>query len=276
MNSYEAKQAARKARLEERAAGAQEASNTVYKRARTMASVIPFGQPILVGHHSEGRDRNYRGKINRTFEKAFELSAKAEHYAQKAASVGTGGISSDDPEAITKLRAELDDHQKSQDRMKAVNKAIRTNKTPEKQVAALVALGFPADQANKLLAGDFCGRIGFPTYALANNNANISRIKKRIEDLEKRRQRAPVETVEADAGFTYREDVEDNRVVFLFPAKPDDATRAVLKSHGFKWSPSRSGQPWVRQLTNAGIYAGKQVCAALRKMAADAQPGPAQ
>ena len=23
-------------------------------------SVIPFGQPILIGHHSEKRDRNYR------------------------------------------------------------------------------------------------------------------------------------------------------------------------------------------------------------------------
>lgn len=268
MNSYEEKQAARKARLEERAAGAQDASNTVYKRARTMASVIPFGQPILIGHHSEGRDRNYRGKISRTFEKSFELSAKAEHYAQKAASVGTGGISSDDPDAIAKLRAELADHQTSQDRMKAANKAIRSNKTPEKQVAALVALGFSDAQANKLLIADCCGRIGFANYSLTNNNANINRIKKRITELEKRRERAPVEKVESDAGFTYREDTEDNRVVFLFPAKPDDATRTILKSHGFKWSPSRPGQPWVRQLTNAGIYAGQQVCAALRKMAA--------
>jgi hypothetical protein len=102
MNSYEEKQAARKARLEDRASSAQAESATVYKRAKTMASAIPFGQPILVGHHSEGRDRNYRGRIHGTFGKAFALSDKAEHYAQKAASVGTGGISSDDPDAVIK------------------------------------------------------------------------------------------------------------------------------------------------------------------------------
>ncbi|WP_234882873.1 hypothetical protein [Xanthomonas perforans] len=64
-------------------------------------------------------------------------------------------------------------------------------------------------------------------------------------------------------GFTYREDVAENRVMFLFDAKPDQATRTLLKRYGFKWSPSRDGQPWVRQLNNAGIYNGRQVFDAL-------------
>jgi hypothetical protein len=276
MNSYEIKQAARKARLEERAAGAQDASNTVYKQVRTMASAIPFGQPILIGHHSEGRDRNYRNKISRGYQKSFELSAKSEHYAQKAASVGTGGISSDDPDAIAKLSAELASLQSNQDRMKAANKAIRASTVPEKQIAGLVALGFTESQATGLLTKDFCGRIGFPNYSLTNNNANINRIKKRIAELEQRRTRATVEKVDEDAGFTYREDTEDNRVHIVFPDKPDEATRAVLRSYGFKWSPSRPGKPWVRQLTNAGIYAGRQACAELRKMALDVKTSSAQ
>lgn len=57
MNSYEAKQAARKARFEERAEQASAESASTYNRARDMAQAIPFGQPILVGHHSETRDR---------------------------------------------------------------------------------------------------------------------------------------------------------------------------------------------------------------------------
>jgi len=106
-NAYEEKLAAKKARYEERAANAEYASQETYRQARRMGDAIPFGQPILVGHHSEGRDRNYRAKIHNTYGKAFELQDKAEYYAQKAARIGTGGISSDDPEAIQKLRDEL-------------------------------------------------------------------------------------------------------------------------------------------------------------------------
>ena len=116
MNSYEAKQAARKARFEERAAKASAESASTYKRARSMGESIPFGQPILVGHHSETRDRNFRDRIHNTYGKAFALQDKAAHYEQKAASVGTGGISSDDPEAIEKLRAELASIEQSQER----------------------------------------------------------------------------------------------------------------------------------------------------------------
>lgn len=264
MNSYEAKQAARKARFEERAAKASAESASTYDRARSMGQSIPFGQPILIGHHSEQRDRNFRNRIHDTYGKAFALQDKASHYASKAASVGTGGISSDDPEAIQKLREELAHVEASQERMKAANKAIRAHKTPEDQAAALVALGFTEAQAAEAVKPDFCGRVGFPSYALSNNNANARRIKGRIAELEKRGQREDVE--KEGNGYTYREDTEENRVMFVFPGKPDEATRAVLKRNAFKWSPSRGA--WVRQLNNAGLWAAKCVREALDKAAA--------
>ena len=193
MNAYEQKQAARKARYEERAEQASAESASTYNRARDMAQAIPFGQPILVGHHSETRDRNYRDRIHTTYGKAFALQDKAKHYEQKAASVGTGGISSDDPDAIEKLRAELANVEQAQERMKAANKAIRTHKTEETRIAALVAQGLTEAQAAELLKPDFAGRVGFPSYALSNNNANARRIAGRIAELEKRRQRVDVE-----------------------------------------------------------------------------------
>src|SRR5690606_6216651 len=101
----------------------------------------------------------------------------------------TGGISSDDPDAIAKLRAELTNIEASQARMKAANKAIRSGKTPDKQIPALVALGFSEADAQQIIAPDFAGRVGFPAYALSNNNANGSRIKKRIQELEERQSR---------------------------------------------------------------------------------------
>src|SRR5690606_26748710 len=50
-SNYEGKQEARQERYEDRAAAASAASTSTWQQARTMASVIPFGQPILVGHH---------------------------------------------------------------------------------------------------------------------------------------------------------------------------------------------------------------------------------
>ena len=253
-NSYEARQEARKARYEKRAEQASVESKRTYNRARDMAQAIPFGQPILVGHHSETRDRNYRDRIHAAYGKAFALQDKAKHYEQKAASVGTGGISSDDPEAIEKLRAELANVEQAQERMKAANKAIRTHKTDEARITALVTQGLTEAQAAELLKPDFAGRIGFPSYALSNNNANARRIAGRIAELEKRRRRVDVEQ-EAE-GYTYREDTEENRVMFVFPGKPDEGTRTLLKRHAFRWSPSRGA--WVRQLNNAGIWGSSQ------------------
>lgn len=254
MNAYEQKQEARRARYEARAEKAEQESNATYNKARTMAEAIPFGQPILVGHHSEGRDRRYRARIHDTFGKSFALQDKAKHYADKAAAVGTGGISSDDPDAIEKLRAELASVQAAQDKMKAANRLIRKNDR-----AGLAEIGFSAEQIEELFKPDFCGRVGFPSYALSNNNANARRIEQRIKELEAMRERADVE--QEGKGYTYREDTTENRVMFIFPGKPDADTRQLLKRHAFKWSPSRNA--WVRQLTNAGIYAAKQVRAEL-------------
>ncbi len=71
---YAKKQAAKNEKL----------SDQLYNEASKMASAIPFGQPILVGHHSEKRDRNYRDKIHNKFGKAFEEMDKAEFYRKQA------------------------------------------------------------------------------------------------------------------------------------------------------------------------------------------------
>ena len=47
-------------RCKELAAKNAKLSATLYNEAKGMQDTIPFGQPILVGHHSEKRDRNFR------------------------------------------------------------------------------------------------------------------------------------------------------------------------------------------------------------------------
>lgn len=259
LNAYELKLEARRERYEDLAASASQASDATYRKARDMASVIPFGQPILVGHHSERRDRNYRGKIHTTFGKSFALQDKASHYARKAETVGTGGISSDDPDAVTKLTDKLAGLERSQVRMKAANKIIRSQQTTEGKTLALVALGFSESSAAQVLEKDFAGRVGFPAYALGNNNAVIRSTKQRIEQLMASQQRTTVER--KSSGYTYREDTEENRVMFIFDTKPGTEARKqislIMQAHGFKWSSTRTA--WVRKLNSAAVWGAERV-----------------
>ena len=252
MNVYEEKQEAKKNYYEKKAAQARAKSNAECNIASNMGKNIPMGQPILIGHHSENRDRRYREQMGKHMDNSIKEMKKAEYYDCKAESVGMGGISSDDPDAIEKLQAKLDKLQKSQERMKAANKAIRI-KDIEKGNAKLIRQGFTQEQIEKVRTPDFCGRIGFPSYALQNNNAKIDRLKKRIESLKKAADREPV-TVEKE-GYTYKE--EDNRCQFVFDGKPESDIRDILKGWSFRWSPSHGA--WVRQLTENGRYAAIQV-----------------
>lgn len=267
MNDYEAKQEARRERYERRSELCKRIAEIRQKRAHDMASIIPFGQPILVGHHSEGRDRRYRAKIERNFRMAFEMAKKAAYYAEKAASVGTGGISSDDPEAIIKLQQKIDEAEAIQARMTAANKIVRKFKGDEHNgYLALEQAGFTAGMAKRLFEPDFCGRIGFADYQLSNNSANIRRMKQRIDQLRREHQQRssdekPILEIKAPEGVEIVENAGDNRLQIIFPGKPADSVRASLKSHGFRWSPNAGA--WQRQLNDSARWAAKRVLEAL-------------
>jgi hypothetical protein len=77
--------AARADRLTERAATLQASGEAGWAAAREFASRIPFGQPILVGHHSEGRHRRDLARIDRMEDKAIEQLKGGEEAARQAA-----------------------------------------------------------------------------------------------------------------------------------------------------------------------------------------------
>jgi hypothetical protein len=88
----------------------------------------------------------------------------------------------------------------------------------------------------------------YPPYSMTNNNANIRRIKARIETLGQVSSSADQDDREHDCG-AYRvvECFADNRVRVFFPGKPSDAVRSVLKRNGFRWSPDAGA--WQRMLS---------------------------
>lgn len=168
-------------------------------------------------------------------------------------STGKGGISSDDPNSIQKLTAKLEGLEKSQETMKAVNAYYRKNKTldgcPEltaEQIAELKAdmKRFPHLEGKP-----------YPTWALSNNNAEIRRVKERIEELSKRQEGSFVGW-EFNGGEV-RANTADNRLQIFFEEKPDEETRSDLKHNGFKWSPKANA--WQRQLTANAYYAADRI-----------------
>lgn len=204
---------------------------------------IPFGQPV----HGV-RDRNYRDKAGRQIDSGWRLGKEADRLQAKAeAAMNNNAISSDDPMAIEKLTAKLDKLQRLQERMKEVNKAIRI-KDPAKGNAVLAAMGYSADDIEKIRKPDFCGRVGYPAYMLQNNNAEIRRVKSRIEDLQRKADQEP--EAWTGEGWTAESDLDENRIRVYFDSKPDEGTRAILKGYGFRWSPSAGA--WQRQNTAAG------------------------
>lgn len=106
-----------------------------------------------------------------------------------------------------------------------------------------------------------------PSYALSNDTAEIKRIKDRIAKIEKLKAEAdnPAENKYPQVdGVEVVENAEAMRIQLKFDGKPDETTRNILKSNGFRWSPSFGA--WQRQLTSNGIYSTKKVLKQLQEV----------
>lgn len=168
--------------------------------------------------------------------------------------VGMGGVRSDDKNAVKKLRAEVRTLEAEQDRMKAVNAYFRKHKTLDG------CPGLSASERRNIEAGQAFHDAPYPGWALTNNNANIRRIRGRITQLEIEAERAEQSggaTLEEGEGYKLKENYEKGRIQFIFDGKPDDETRALLKSHGFRWAPSEGA--WQRLLNDNGRYAAREI-----------------
>lgn len=191
---------------------------------------------------------------NAARDRNMEDYRKIEGILDQIRGVGRGGISSDDPDAVAKLKAKLEALERDQELMKAANAAIRMKDT-KKGDTKLAELGYTEEEIVKLRAPDFCGRIGYPAYRLQNNNANIRRIRQRIAELEKKKEN-PAEGWEFDGGkVVVNQGV--NRLQIIFDDRPDADLRSELKGEGFRWAPSQGA--WQRQLTDNAMRAARRI-----------------
>ena len=193
----------------------------------------------------------------------------------KIKSVGTGPVDLADPHAREILTEQLAAYQKSLDDAKAANAFYRKNKTLDgcpgitpKEKAWLTRPGVFAKGDGTPLALYGCP---FPAYELQSRRGYIKRVADRLAELDKRQaqQAQPTENEKFDGGEIVR-NLEADRLQIIFDEKPDEETRSVLKSNGFRWSP-RYGA-WQRQLTQNAEYAARCVLKAISKAAGGDSP----
>lgn len=254
MSSYEEKKQRRIDYYNAKAEKFEQESDRLSRESSRMIQAIPMGQPLLIDHYSYQSDKNYRDRAWNKMGKSVEAAQKADYYRRKAeAAENNTAVSSDDPEAIQKLERKLADLIQHQEFMKAVNAYYRKNKTLKgcpcisPETASKITSSMKNSWRNEPKH--------FESYELSNNNAEIRRLKERIETLKKQK-----ETTFTGWKFEGGEVVlnkELNRLQIIFEDKPDEELRGELKSHGFRWAPSQ--QAWQRQFTNNALYAIKRI-----------------
>ena len=183
-------------------------------------------------------------------------------YKISAVVAGDKIIKTGDADAIERLTEKIANLEKAQEMMKSANKIVKSKKlTDTEKVEQLITLGLKEKHANELLEGDFCGRLGFASYALTNNNANIRTAKQRLEKLQKLAEIAestPQEERTTDInGIQIIDNIEANRIQIIFEGKPDADIRTELKSNGFRWAPSNGA--WQAFRSDRAMNKAKEI-----------------
>lgn len=219
----------------------------MHAKGNCLSSMItgPSGFPVRRAEKANRSERNRYEEFTQFRERYFARLEKNARREARAAS---------DPAA--EMRAKLESAEKMQAFMVAANKVVRSKKTDAEKVTLIVELGCSEKLATEILTPDWCKRVGFASYQLQNNLANIKRMQGRVKELEAKKVAETTETERTD-GITIVENASADRLQIFFPGKPEPEMIATLKRSAFKWSPSN--KCWQRQLTDNARHAARKI-----------------
>ncbi len=223
----------------------------MHAKSRCISSMItgPANFPVRRAEKANQAEHN----------KSVELTdyiARVKKAIDKANNPHKYAISSDADNAIELLKDKLEKMQDNQNKMKMANKILKAAKTTELQKREQLAGVFGADfDIEPMFKPDCFGTIGFAGFSLTNNLASIKTTATRIAELEKAASRVTreINTIE---GVRIVENAEENRLQFFFEGKPAADIISLMKSHGFKWTPSVGC--WGRLWNGNATYAVNQ------------------
>ena len=157
-------------------------------------------------------------------------------------------IRSDDPAAIEKLTGKLTACKERQEWMKEVNAYYRKHGTIRGMPRMTEQMAEKLEAEMKIVTWD---PMPYPRFQLTNNNAEIHRLEKRIDELSKA-QTLGFEGWEFEGGKAVA-NTQKSRLQLFFDEKPDESKRTMLKRYGFRWTPTEGA--WQRLLNDNAIYA---------------------
>ncbi len=213
---------------------------------REEKSGIPFGQPVLVGHHSERRHRRALERADAAISRGVEHHKMAEHHSSAAEGIRRQldhSIFSDDENAIEALEAKaakLDEKAEFANRLNASwRRCMKNNKGDIDRAAADVAALYKlSDRTRDELAADAkrfsCSAKRGPMSA-THERAEARRCRLRIEEI--KAQQARQAAVEAAGGILVKTSGEWCEV--QFEEKPEREVITALKAAGFRWGSGR-------------------------------------
>lgn len=171
--TYRERREAKAERLREWADKREAKSDAARADFDRTSSMIPMGQPVLVGHHSEKRHRRDLDRIDRKLGQTVEHGRKADEFRSRADNIEAAAekaIYSDDEDAIERLEERIVELEAKRVKIKERNAAYRKEHKAElKEMGA-----YQRDQA-----------MPFRGYVLQNLGGNINRNKKRLAQLKR-------------------------------------------------------------------------------------------
>lgn len=231
MTTYRERRENRADRLREWADKRETRGTASYEQGREALGRIPFGQPILVGHHSEKSDRSYRNRATGKMERGFADLDKAKSMRSRADGIESqlaGAIYSDDDDAVEQLEERIAGLEAKREKIKAHNKAMRKKGACDHAADCDCRTHYPRNCTK-------CPNHPFPAYHLSNLSGNIKRNRDRLAQLKREAaaREAPVVAEVTEGEITVRKTAA--RVEVEFPSNPGPEARNALKDHGFRW-----------------------------------------
>lgn len=152
---------------------------------------------------------------------------------------------------VERLQAKLDERTDLQERMKTANKIVLNKKwDDDTKWNELLAAGFSEALTRQIMTPDFVGRVGFASYQLSNNNAEIRRLQSQIDAKVKNLGKAD-ET--RDYPFGQVEIAYScERIKIRFNEIPPAPVRDICKANAYHWS--RTEGVWMRQITPNALF----------------------
>lgn len=214
---------------------------------------IDGSAPSVMVAGPDGIDPVRQAKKEAAMDRHMEKMAEVQEILEGISTIGTAGISSSDPEALPKLREKLKAAEERQAHMKRVNsfwrKHGKLDGCPGLTDSEKTAIQFALSRSWE------ASPVPYAAYMLANNNAEIKRIRRRVLDLEKLAESDIPGWVFPGGEVIINKDL--NRVQIRFDEKPEEEKRAELCRAAFHWS-GKEGC-WQRLLTQNAVQAAKSL-----------------